>query len=346
MKPLNWAQWSKRCLALLVVAGATMPAINVLVDPFDLFETGVVPAGPYTNQRFHHTRNLLANPDRHNVLLLGTSIMGIVQPGTVEAIVPGARAYNAGFFLATASDLALLVRRLQAGNALPRNVVIGIDPYLFAPPPENLSYEFRFPWSVAGESQSTWWFDALFASSLSQSATKLIDVASPVPSIVFDFKSGSYTLPEAERFRQDNPQAHAAKVFKPLSAGHEPAFDPAQLNALVDLVRQLRESGVNVRCFIHPMNKVVLQSQSPQALLRSELIKSRLPLDLLDLSSMPGVSDAASYWYDMKHYRPEAAAIVLERVLAGYRGKAQGLVFQGLTRTTANASSSALSAGP
>lgn len=319
MKPLNWAQWSKRCLALMLVAGATMPAINVLVDPFDLFETGVVPTGPYTNQRFHHTRHLLANPERHNVLLLGTSIMGIVQPGTVEAIVPGARAYNAGFFLATASDLALLVRRLQAGNAIPRNVVIGIDPYLFAPPPENLSYEFRFPWSVTGESPSTWWFDALFASSLSQSATKLIDVASPVPSIVFDFKSGSYTLPKAERFRQDNLQAHAAKVFKPIPAGQEPTFDPAQLDALVDLVRQLRESGVDVRCFMHPMNKVVLQAQGPQALMRWALIKSRLPVDLLDLSSMPGVSDSPSYWYDMKHYSPQAAAIVLRQALAGYR---------------------------
>lgn len=317
-KPLTWPQWSRRCLALLLIAGSVVPAVNVVVDPFDLFELGVVPAGPYTNQRFHHSKTLVEHPGRYNLLLLGTSIIGVTPPSAVAAVVPEARAYNAGFFMATASDLVVMVKQLQAAGALPLNVVIGIDPYLFAARPADLSYEFKFPAEATGDSEFTWWSDAVFASSLSQAVTKLIDLSGPVRSVQFDTATGAYSLPKAERYRLAYPAEHAAKVFKPVPSPVSMEILPSEVDAFVDLIGILEEAGVNVRCFIQPMNKAVLQAQGPVALLRWDRLKKRLPMDVLDLALMQQVSNDPALFYDSKHYTPEASKLVMERALAGY----------------------------
>lgn len=314
---MTWPQWTKRCLALLLIAGAAVPAINVLVDPFDIFQTGAVSAGPYTNQRYHHTKHLLSHPGRYNTLLLGTSVMGIVPPAAVEGLVPGARAYNAGFFMATASDLALLVHRLESTGALPLNVVIGIDPYLFSARPSDLSYEFKFPADMVGQNEIDWWLDALFASSGTQVGTKLIDIAGPVRSVQFDFATGAYSLPKAEAFRKAYPEAHAAKVFSPAAgAAVEPL--PVEINVLIDLVRYLKDQGVNVVCFMQPMSRSALRTQGVPALLRWQDLQHRMSVTVLDLSNSPEMANDPSLWYDSKHYTPAAAGWVIQRALQGF----------------------------
>lgn len=321
--PLSWPQWSKRCLALLLIAGLAVPAVNLVVDPFDLFRLGIVPSGPYTNQRYHHTKTLVEHPGRFNLLLLGTSVMGITPVRAAEVVVPGARAYNAGFFMASASDLRQLVKHLDAKGALPLNALIGIDPYLFAPRPDDLSYEFKFPADVAGESDIEWWSDAVFASSTSQVFTKLIDVAGPVRSVAFDFETGAYSLPKSEQFRLQHPAEHAAKVFKPVAALPSPSeMLPFELDAFVELIGDLQEAGVHVRCFIQPMNMMVMRAQGPLALLRWQALKKRLPVEVLDLSALQEVTNNPALWYDQRHFTPAAAETVMRAALAGFNLKA------------------------
>ena len=294
-----------------------MPAVNIAVDPYDLFGVTPLAAGPYTNQRFAQIRKLVREPAKYNTLLMGTSITGIIDPQVIDQLVPGARAYNASFFLATASDLLLVARHLQSQGALPAQVIVGLDPFLFLTRNQDLQYEFMFPPEVEGRSSFTWWADAAFASSFFQAFTKLIDLAQSPRSVVFNRDNGSYSLPKSEANRLQEPKKHAEKVLAAIAAPPpRQTLEPKELEALRALEAVFEKAGTKVVWIYHPSSKV-LRDYMGQDRYRAEVatVKAQLHSPVVDLSDQPDMAQDPLTWYDMKHFTAEAGAQVITKAI-------------------------------
>lgn len=314
----RWRRFNIMCGAFCAVAALAMPTLNLAVDPYGLLGTSALRPGPTTAQRAAQLEHLLANPGRYNTLMLGTSVMGINNPAVVERALPGARAYNLSFFLASARDLLLAVQALDRASALPPNVIIGVDPFLVAPRDQDLRQEFRFPPVVTGESQAKWWLDALFAPSVPHATLKILDQFKPLPSVRFDPRRGHYELPTANALLLSDPAAHAKKAFTPTKASFssDDAVE-AELAAIKDLAVFLASRATTVVWFLQPTSAILRQAfRSPseyEGLMRR--IRAAVPAHALDLSTPPGVYDDPMAWYDMKHMTASTSAAILQRAI-------------------------------
>ncbi|MBK6616710.1 hypothetical protein [Ottowia sp.] len=309
----KWGRHNRIVISLLTVAVAIPLALNILVDPFDLFRVSPLGIGPFQNQRVRHITYLDEHPSRFNVLLMGTSIMGINSPSVVEKLVPGSRAYNMAFFLATPTDLLLAAKHLARTGALPSHVIVGVDSFLFVPRESTLSQQFRFPAVIERVSEGSWWMEAGFASSFSQVANKLFDSTSELHSVVYDQARGNYSLPAAAARIRANPASHSETVFRPTaSRASADLLVAAEFEALGELVAFFERKKIRVLWVVQPNSSVLRSSYGPAqyAALKARVLGA-LRGDVVDLSDYQAVQDDPLSWYDLKHYTEAAGEVVL-----------------------------------
>lgn len=309
----HWGAWNRLVLALLGLACLISPAINIGVDPYDLFRVSPIGIGPSLDQRYQHIRLLESNPKGFNVLMMGTSVMGINDPRLVDQLVPGARAYNMGFFVASPSDLLSAAKYLNSKGALPKHVIVGVDTFLFVARDAALRQQFRFPAEVDDESAMAWWLDAAFSSSLPQSMSKVVESFRSLPSVKFDLERGNYSLPRSAVAIRDDAAGHAALVFTPVAKiESDTHLVPSEFDALTKLVAFFERTGTSVLWIVEP-NSSVLKNAYGQVRFKRlmDRIRERLSGDVVDLSEFGNLADDPALWYDMKHYTEKAGVDVL-----------------------------------
>ena len=309
----KWVAWIKSVAVLLCFAILIPVLINVLIDPYDLFRVSPLGTGPALNQRFQGIRMLEKNPRRFNVLLMGTSIMGINDPAVVDRLVPGAHTYNLGFFLATSSDLLEAAKYLQQHDELPSHIIVGVDTFLFVTRDAQLRQQFLFPPEVQGKSAINWWFDAAYASSIPQAFNKVIDRFGTYRSVTFNLDRGYYSLPSATAVLRTDPVRHAAKAFPPAPAIPSDAHLVAdEFYALGQLVSFFESKDVKVLWLIQPNSSVLRSAYGEKHYQRlMARIRAQLRGDVVDLSDFEHVGDDPMSWYDLKHFTPDTGRRVL-----------------------------------
>jgi hypothetical protein len=314
---LAWASWNRIVAVLLAIAVAIPAVINIVIDPYDLFGVSPLGYGPALNQRFQHIRYLTKNPRRFNVLLMGTSIMGINDPRVVDHLVPGARTYNMGFFLATASDLLEAASFLKRQDALPEYVIVGVDTFLFVARDAELRQQFRFPPEVEDRSALNWWLEAAFSSSLPQAANKVFDSFNSLPSVSFNRERGYYSLPTAEDRLLKDPKGHATRAFPPApDIPTDAHLVPSEFDALAQLVRFFDHSNVRVLWLIQPNSSILRRAYGePHYQRLMQRVRSELHGDVVDLSDYQNLGDDPMAWFDLKHYTPATGAKVLDAAI-------------------------------
>lgn len=308
-----WRKWNRMVLAALGVACAIPICVNVLIDPYDLFRVSPIGIGPSFNQRVHHIRHLESNAGRFNVLLMGTSVMGLADPRVVDQEVPGARAYNMSFFVASPTDMLRASKYLATKGALPTRVVVGLDTFLFVRREASLPKQFALPAEVSGESKIAWWTDAAYTTSITTAVSKLVESSREVPAIVYDLDRGNYSLPRSDAAIRLNPTAHAESVLKPAPPVlPESLLVESEFDALRQLAEFFASRDVQVLWIIEP-NSVVIRNAYGERNYRATMsrIRSQISGDIVDLSDTSGFQGDPAYWYDMKHPTVQAARSVL-----------------------------------
>jgi hypothetical protein len=312
---LVWRRWNRSMLAIATAAALSVPALNLFIDPYDVFGTSPLGAGSLSNQPFQHLRVLGAKGHGFNTVVLGTSVAGIADPRDVDtALGGGARTYNAGVFLASPSDLRLMVGHLQRAGTLPERLVIGLDPFLLLPRPRHVPFQFTLPSAALGRGEIAWLPEALFAASVPHMASKVVEWATGLRSVVLDPERGGYRLPlvESGQHRPGPPPAgqgaHARTTVSRLAAD--------QVLELHRLVEAAGATGAEVVWFIQPLSPALAgRAEVRQAL---DVLKQAVPvasdLSRLDLSSL-----VEEPWIDDKHYSKAAAAAVMRVVLGARR---------------------------
>lgn len=307
-----WRTWNRVVLAVLGVACAIPICVNVLIDPYDLFRISPIGVGPSLNQRVHHIRHLESKAG-FNVLLMGTSVMGLADPRVVDEEVPGAKAYNMAFFVASPTDLLRASQYLAMKGSLPKRVVVGLDTFLFVRRDAPLPKQFALPAEVSGESKFAWWMDAVYTTSITTAVSKLVELSREVPAIVYDLDRGNYSLPRSDAAIRLNPGIHAESVLKPATpVVPENLLVESEFGALRQLAKFFASRGVQVLWIIEPNSAVIRNAygeRSYQATMSR--IRAQVFGDIVDLSDTSGFQDDPAYWYDMKHPTAQAARTVL-----------------------------------
>jgi len=282
-----------------------------------LFGVSPLGKGPSLNQRFHHIRHLSANPGKFNVLMMGTSITGIIDPRVVDEVVPGARTYNMGFFLATPSDLLKAAKYLHAHDLLPTRVIVGVDTFLFVARDPTLRQQFRFPPEVSQEWAPNWWLEATFSSSGSQAVNKIFDHYSETPSVTFDLERGNYHLPRLYERRSKDPEGHDKSSLAAMAViAKEGDLVDSEFNALVELEDFLDKAGVESLWIVKPSSKVLRETYGMENYLRVKArVRAKLRGDVVDMTEFEGISDDPRQWYDMKHFTEEAGGRLMTAAL-------------------------------
>ena len=309
----KWRTWNRLVLLVLTIACAIPVCVNVLVDPYDLFRVSPVGTGPSLNQRFHHIRHLQSSVGRFNVLLMGTSVMGLADPRVVDKEVPGASAYNMSFFVASPTDMLRASEYLAMKGALPKRVVVGLDTFLFVRRDASLPKQFSLPAEVTGESKIAWWADAAYTTSITTAVSKLVESSLAVPPIVYDLDRGNYSLPRSDAAIRLNPTAHAEGVLTPIApVVPESLLVQSEFDALRQLAEFFASRDIQVLWIIEP-NSVVIRNAYGEKNYRATMsrIRSQVSGDIVDLSDASGFQNDPAYWYDMKHPTAEAARSVL-----------------------------------
>lgn len=69
--------------------------LNIILDPYEIFEHQLLGDGTYHNQRYEKINFLKDNHQRFNAYLIGSSRIGFITPQKIESYLPESRFYNA-----------------------------------------------------------------------------------------------------------------------------------------------------------------------------------------------------------------------------------------------------------
>jgi len=301
---LRWKRFTRLVGLILLAAALSVPVLNIVVDPFDVFQTGVLPAGSTLNERVNKSRHVLGTSLRYDTMIFGSSLAGVIDP----SLLPGSRsAYNFSFFSATPGDVLKILEMLEQAERLPAHIYIGLDPFMFMAPVPGAP-QMRLPPASGGAAWWPFWRDYLFAASFSSLIAKVRDASRDVPRIAFDVPTGAYRMPwydhEILRAPGEFARVNVQEWRIPLRPGwwHGPA--ERELDRLVRWTRD--RSALKVTWFLQPLHRRLLDALGDERCVYFQTAFRGVGTDLIDLSRHPLGQDD-SQWYEPKHFRPEAA---------------------------------------
>lgn len=292
---VSWRRFNAHMVAFMAFAMAAVPLVNVAADPFGVFGTRLLPDGSQLNERVVKLRHLTTAP-RYDTLILGSSVMGVVDP---TPFGPGA--YNAAVFAATPADLLAIVQVLDAHGRLSPRLIIGLDPFLFAKPKTHVP-QMRLPPEASGQSRFQFWNDFLYASSVTAILGKLEEARSGTAAVAFDRRTGRYGLPRLEAERAADPEAYERLMIHGYQMVQTPGWwhMPSEED-LLQLVAFLQSRpGVSVTWVaapLHPRLRPMLGDGLAQYRQTVERVHP-----LIDLTDDP-VTQRDADWHEIKHVR-------------------------------------------
>jgi hypothetical protein len=311
-------------LAIGVLPVAVLVAVNFLVDPYEVFQTRLLPEVGATQERYLKVEFLKRHAE-FDVFLLGGSRMGTTVPADVEKLLPGRRAYN--FFVSSGNQYDNLVHAKWLLRSRPdvKALYVQVDwPESFGPFGPHLQY-LSHP-EVLGKPSAGFLRQYLFSFAYQPLEFKVLNNT---------VKRGEFQLPlEAGYFRYPKRDASIDADCKSY-VGQRPEFServqesrrsPAQerlidesLGALAELVAEARKRSVEVHAFVTPYNNKFLDKLNLDQY--SELLgrlASITPYWNFGFYS-PITEDNCNY-YETSHYRAKVSPLLFS-AMSGRAGK-------------------------
>jgi hypothetical protein len=326
MKALSIGSFNSFWRAALITGGIiawSLPVWNIVVNPYQVFDTRLSIGDRYssstTNERFLKVDHLIksrksanANPD---ALIVGSSIMGLVDTSSVNRYFPDRHFYNLAFLAAKPDEILTTLQELKKAGVIIRTVVYGLEPIAFT---DTKVYgpAYRLYPGASERSLARYFFDLLFVSSLSDGIGRLVSVISGKISVRYDIEgTGQYHL---ERYEMEIGIDHDAFISKQFPVDAKPAKAPpwveSRFNDFQELVRWLESEGVDARFYLNPLHPYVARAYGAE---RLAYFKQKIAIisghnDLKDCTNV--LSDAGDInrrFYDYKHFRPSESALVM-----------------------------------
>jgi len=349
MKALSIGSFDTFWKVSLVCAGVaawSLPAWNVVVNPYQIFSEkysiGSRFTSSTTNERYLKVEYLVreakersplasenivsaineSKDDRkmrmkesHNAFIVGSSIMGMIDPSLVESRLPGKRFYNLAFLAAKPDEILATLKGLKREGVPISTVVYGLEPIAFT---DIKSYGPAYqlhPLADESNKQKVL-FDYLFASSLSDGFSRLVTVLRENPSVRYDIEgTGRYYLDRYDREIEQDHDAFIRKQFpmnaKPLKAS---PWIENRFTDFKELVQWLKNQKVDAKFYLNPLHPYVGNAYGED---RMNEFKQRIMgltdrATISDCTRLLSNEDVNRQFYDYKHFRDVEAGKVLD----------------------------------
>jgi hypothetical protein len=333
--------------AALVAGGLaawSLPVWNVVVNPYQIFKAKYAIGERYTasttNERFLKVEYLLneararspetpgaiaarinngseaGNPSAqplHDAFVVGSSIMGLVDPELVNRHFPARHFYNLAFLAAKPDEILASLQALKRGGVPVKTVVYGLEPIAFTDIKTYGPAYWLHP-ETGGPSRQRVVFDYLFASSLSDGFSRLVTAISGKPSVRYDIEgTGRYVL---ERYDRELVADHDAFIHRQFPIDAKPVVAPPWIESRFEdfrkLVQWLKDEQVETAFYLNPLHPYVANAYGENRLAAFKAkIEGIAGQGIQDCTQLLNSDDVNQRFYDYKHFLPEKANSVI-----------------------------------
>lgn len=313
----KWRRFNIAIIVSSIIILMLVTSINMLVDPYQVFEILKIPNGHTSNERYNKVDHLIKNPTKYNAYLMGSSKIGLVNPAYAEAYRPDMKYYNLGVFGGHAGDALKMLKALKENNVTIKEVVFGIDIFPYISRETEVTPAYRHHQLVSGVSNFDFFTSYLFVPSMFHSITKVAHIMRGAEDISFDFKNtGHYKLLKFEKMIAEDHKSYINKKFKNVTkTQNKVTWVDDQFTMLAYLENWLSLNNIQAYFFIQPHHRQDYQGR---------MLKEDLAYFTKRIYSITGIipnymNDAQwtnddSLYYEPKHYRPILAQELLERL--------------------------------
>ena len=307
-----WRIWSRLAAIGVMAALLSLPAWNLLVDPFGVFGMPWAYQGPAANERYLKVQHLLDNHGLHDTFVVGSSVVGAVDPQEVDGRLglEDGQAYNLSFFAARPGEILAVLKALKAKGVAIRHAVYGIEPIAFSDPKTYGAAYWQHP-AVSGDAYPSFLAGNLVARSLTEGMDKVAgNLGSPF--IRYDLGKGTYFLDKFERERAKDPAGYA-KAHLNAKDWSVPPWVEQRFGEFAELAAWFRQTQVDVRFYLNPLSPPLARAYGQARLAE---FKGRI----MQAGKLDGLADctrildgqAVDAFYDAKHFRPGFSTRVLD----------------------------------
>jgi hypothetical protein len=350
MKALSIGNFDSFWKAALVAGGIaawSLPVWNVVVNPYQIFKTRFAIGGRYTssttNERYLKVEYLLneakkTSPNSSNAIVgqinnesprvsvktkstvpdsyvVGSSIMGLVEPSLVNHYFHDRHFYNLAFLAAKPDEILATLRGLKRDGVTVKTVVYGLEPIAFT---DIKSYgpAYQLHPEASEQSRQRVVFDYLFASSLSDGFSRLMTSINGNPSVRYDIEgTGRYYL---ERYDQEIEKDQGAFIRKQFPINAKPVSAPPWIDSrfedLQKLALWLKDERIDAKFYLNPLHPYVAKAYGSERLAEfKEKIMQLLGIGgINDCTRLLIDDDVNRRFYDYKHFRPTETGKVID----------------------------------
>lgn len=324
----SFNQFYRRSLFIVLLLTTALPLWNVIVNPYQVLPSpfAVIPFGysPVTNERYLKLEYLLNtgedsgqfSPDAY---VVGSSVMGLIDPKLAEPHFPGTHFYNLAFLAAKPGEILATLKALkQAGRPL-RRILYGLEPIGFTDR-DNHGPAYRLHPLAAGENQWRSLWNYGFAPSVSDGIAALSEPVNGQWPVRYDIRgSGRYFLPRFDKTIKSDPETFRREHFPPTGQSlPAPPWLPERFDEFARLVQWCREQNIAINVYFNPLHPYLANAYGNSRLteFRQHIARAMAPDLPSDCSGLFPESSADSQFYDARHFLPSVADSVLDCALA------------------------------
>jgi hypothetical protein len=343
------AFWKMALVAGGIAAGS-LPVWNVVVNPYQIFKAKYSIGDRYTssttNERFLKVEHLLKeakvksmsapegivsqiNSDRQAIarrkngeasaindsFIVGSSIMGLVDPALLSRQYPNRHFYNLAFLAAKPDEIMATLQALNRKGVTIKTVVYGLEPIAFTDI-QTYGPAYHLHPEASDQSRQRVVFDYLFASSLSDGFSRLVTAISGEISVRYDIEGiGRYYL---ERYDHEIEKDHGEFMRKQFPNNTKPVKAPPWIeNRFEDfkkLAFWLKAEKIDSKFYLNPLHPYLANAYGAERLaeFKQKITALTGQGSVQDCTNLLNGDNVNQRFYDYKHFRPVQAEKVID----------------------------------
>lgn len=304
-----------------------MPVWNWVVNPYQIFDNVQGMAEPYTapatNERYLKVRHLLStiSADREkpsiDCLLVGSSVMGLLDPQLIKTYFPDSQCYNLAFLAGRPGEILATLQALIAHGLPVRRIVYGLEPFAFSDPVSEGPANRLHP-IVTGESRWKFYLDYLFEPSLGDGIGHVFDALNSTISVRYHVNDGGrYELVRYEKDIQTNEAQFVKRTFE---QGRGPKSVSPWINTRFGefkvLVDYLNRQQISANYYLNPLHPSIaaVYGESGLQYFKTKIESIAGEKYIQDCTPLL-TQNANARFYDYKHFRTSESQSVLDCAL-------------------------------
>jgi hypothetical protein len=316
---MNWKIWTISFLVASLGLIAPVPAVNLYVDPFDIFHTNFLKRPYQLNERFNKIQFLDKHHDRFNSYMFGSSRIGTTDPASVQKYIPNSRFYNFTLSAATNYDHLLHLKYFLKEGYPIQNLYLQIDipDQLKAYEPKPDDYLRKFHPHVVGRDLPSYYLEYLTIRPLETLKGKWELNEQNKDYMTFDIEgTGRFFRGDYERRIAQNHEEYIKSeptFHENLPRTIKNDYMKPNIDALREIKRLCDENNIRLIVFTTPHHHRKVDSVVIEDYL-SFLREISKITDFWDFGGYNSITLDDHNYYEFSHYRPYIGDMIAARI--------------------------------